>query len=97
MFIAQEDVRDFFQRLGMDCRLNKFLTLSCDSEKEIRKVQRGSEAAGLERLFKLREKVNPMHSVLSMAFSWSSYLAQLARKTLAAQTLPHTTHSQSRT
>ena len=38
MFVAQEDVRDFSHGLGIDCRLDKFLALPCDNEKEIRKV-----------------------------------------------------------
>ena len=86
MFVAQEDVKDFFYRLRIDRHLGEYFALPpIDVELLRRELDYVPEVlSGMDA----EATVHPYLRVLPMGFSWAFHLAHQAHVELATRTLP---------
>lgn len=90
MFIAQEDVKDFFYRLGISKSLGEYFCFPAIDPVLLRD-ELGEVPQEVQRL--AHEAVAPIFPhmrVLPMGFSWAFHLAHQAHVELARRTLPTT-------
>jgi len=91
LFIAQEDVKDFFYRLGISKELGEYFSLPEIQPRMLQAALGGvlpPEVVSLVENFS-GQKIYPHFKVLPMGFSWAFHLAHEAHAFLAKQVLPH--------
>ena len=88
MFVAQEDVKDFFYRLGIKKDLGEYFCLPCVNP-VLLKDELGTLPEEIARLLDEGfQEIYPHMSVLPMGFSWAFHLAHEAHAELGKRTLP---------
>ena len=93
LYVAQEDVKDYFFRLIMPEALRDFFCLPALSTGVLLKAFRdlGAEVPDcLARLAAVSKKVSPRFCVLPMGFSWAFHFAHVGHEELAVRSLPTT-------
>ena len=90
LFTAQEDVRDFFYRLGIDETLSVMFGLPALKLSVLRKAFAASGVALPNCLEpgSCPEVVTPTMQVLPMGFSWAFWLSQQAHIEIAHRSMP---------
>ena len=89
LFVAQEDVRDFFYRLGIDEELGRYFCLPPVSVDELF-IAAAAEGVSLEGVEPGDREIWPHLAVLPMGFSWAFHLAHVAHEHLAGSVLGET-------
>ena len=88
LFMAQEDVRDYFYRLRIDKELGEYFCFP-KIDPVLLKEQLGyMPDAVIKLLDDSQADIHPHMSVLPMGFSWAFHLAHMAHAELSARTLP---------
>ena len=88
LFMAQEDVRDYFYRLRIDKDLGEYFCFP-KIDPLLLKEQLGYLPEEVARLVdESQADIHPHMSVLPMGFAWAFHLAHMAHVELAARTLP---------
>ena len=86
-FIAQEDVKDYFYRLGIDKKLGEYFALPAIEPALLREV-RGDLPEELTQLMDVSgARIHPCLKVLPMGFSWAFHLAHEAHVEVARRVL----------
>ena len=88
LFMAQEDVRDYFYRLRIDKELGEYFCFP-KIDPVLLKEQLGyMPDAVIKLLDDSQADIHPHMSVLPMGFSWAFHLAHMAHAELSTRTLP---------
>ena len=88
VFLAQEDIKDCFYRLGISQRLGEYFCLP-EVDPELLRQAIGFMPEELQRVLDEDSgPVYPFFQVLPMGFSWAFHLAHQAHQEIARTTLP---------
>ncbi|CAE7763388.1 NHX3 [Symbiodinium sp. CCMP2456] len=88
VFIAQEDIKDCFYRLGIPRRLGEYFSLP-EIDAALLQDALGYLPTGLREMLDLGSgPIYPFFKVLPMGFSWAFHLAHQAHQEIARVTLP---------
>ena len=88
LFMAQEDVKDFFYRLGIGKKLGEFFCLPKVDGKKLKEVLGYLPDEFVSLSDQHSADIYPHLAVLPMGFSWAFHLAHESHCFLARQTLP---------
>ena len=89
VFVAQEDVKDYFYRLGISKELGEFFSLP-EIDPHLFKQVHGSLPAELAKVIDQHAcPIYPCMAVLPMGFSWAFHLAHQAHVHIASSAIPH--------
>ena len=90
IFVAQEDVRDFFYRLGIDSFLSQFFGLPAIRAGDLKRAFRDASVEIPSFVANLVDDadITPTLAVLPMGFSWAFWLSQMVHVQIAKQSMP---------
>ena len=87
VFVAQEDVKDYFYRLGIPLALGEFFSLPAIDPQVLMEIMGTIPQEVAELLDTHEAPIFPCMAVLPMGFSWAFHLAHQAHTYLANQAL----------
>ena len=96
VFMAQEDVKDFFYRLSIDRDLSEFFCLPAIDPHKLKSILGYLPPELQELQDRFLGPFYPMMAVLPMGFNWAFHLAHQAHVELARRSLPEAGHLRDR-
>ena len=89
LFVAQEDVKDYFYRLGISKELGEYFALPKVNMGKLKAAMGSAWTSALEAMTGGGTvDLFPYFSVLPMGFSWAFHLAQEAHRFVAQRCIP---------